>query len=440
MRAPFSRSFWALSLLLPLACKDPETASSQKQQDTLQSKISEGRSHMANGQTGQALAAFRTAAALAPTEVEPLLLIAEAHRQEGKFGAAILALKQAESLEPGNDPDIQKQLAELYRRDGHGAQAIATLVALRDGKQLTDADLLTLARMQSRAQDPEGAFKTLESILRDRPDDVDAKLVEAEVLLLKGEELLAAKLMDRLIENNPGLTAARLLRARYFLNSGYADVAEKDLGGVPEADAMRPDVVTLRARVLTAQGRHAEAEAALTKAMEADPRDADVLAQLAEVKLNQGQHAEAKQLVDKALKLRPRFARALYVRGRAQEAQGQRKEAEESYRFALSTDSAFAPALSRMWRLHDQAGRGDDAVRVLEGLFLLGEASLEEKVELAERYAKDKRQLERARKIIDEVLKRDPTEPRYRAIKDAIAKATPKPKGPSGPIIMRGGR
>ena len=123
-----------------------------------------------------------------PDKPEPLLLIAEANRTEGRYGAAILALKQAEALEPGNDPAIQKQLADLYRRDGHPAQAIATLVALREAGQLTDPEILMLARLQARERDPDGAFQTLERIQRERPDDVDAKLAEAEVLLLKGEE------------------------------------------------------------------------------------------------------------------------------------------------------------------------------------------------------------------------------------------------------------
>ena len=442
MPLPFPRSFWALTLLLPLACKDPEEASTARRANTFQEKLAEGRAHLATGAVGPALTAFHAAAGLAPDQPEPLLLIAEANREGGRYGPAILALKQAEALVPGNDPVIQKQLADLYRRDGHPAQALATLVALRDAGQLSDPELLMLARMQARELDPEGAFQTLERIQRERPDDVDAKLTEAEVLLIKGEEVLAAKLMDRLVAEFPALTSPRLLRARYFLNSGYPEEAEKDLARVSPADAGRPEVVTLRARVLTTLERHDEAEAVLAKAVAENPRDLDTLAQLAETKLLLKKYPEAQQLVDKVLRVRPHFGRALYVRARAQEAQGRIKDAEESYRYALTAEPGFAPVLSRMWRLHHKAGRKDEAVKVLEQLYLAGEAAAEEKVALAELYAESKRQLERARKLMEEALRREPDNPRYLAIKAAIEKATPKPPKPkpTGPIIIRGGR
>ncbi|XXF80328.1 tetratricopeptide repeat protein [Myxococcaceae bacterium GXIMD 01537] len=416
-------------------------ASSQARANDFQGKLSEGRALLANGSSAQALAAFQAASALAPDQPEPQLLIAEVHRQAGRYGSAILALKQAEALAPGLDASIQKQLADVYRRDGHPAQAISTLQGLRDADQLTDPELLMLARLQARERDPEGAFQTLGAILRERPDDVEAKLVEAEILLLKGEELLAAKLMDRLIEQNPSLVAARLMRARYFLNSGFAQEAEKDLGRVAVADADRPEVVTLKARVLAALGRHEEAVAALTRAVEADPRDVESLSQLAEAKVLQEHYDEAQQLVDKALRLKPQFARALYVRGRVQEARGRVRDAEESYRYALTSDAGLAQVYSRLWRLHDEAGRKDEATGALEQLFFLGEATPEEKVALAAKYAEGKRQLERGRKLIEEALRREPGNERYLAIKDAIEKATPKVKPKNtGPVIIRGGR
>ncbi len=410
--------------------------------DTFQSKLAEGRAHLANGKVGPALTAFHAAAGLAPDKPEPLVLVAEANRQEGRYGAAILALKQAEALEPGTDAAIQKQLADLYRRDGHPAQAIATLVALRDADQLTQPEILMLARTQARERDPDGAFQTLERIQREHPDDVEAKLVEAEVLLIQGEEVLAARLMDRLVEQAPTLTAARLLRAHYFLNSGYPEEAERDLGKVSPADAGKAEVVMLRARVLTTQERHAEAEAALTQAVDADPRNPDLLAQLGETKLLLAKYPEAQQLVDKVLRVRPHFGRALYVRARSLEAQGRIKDAEESYRYALTAEPGFAPVLSRMWRLHLKAGRKAQAEEALEQLFFMGEASADEKVALADLYAGSRHQLDRARKLIEEALRRDPRNPSYLAIKTAIEKATPKPLKPksTGPVIIRGGR
>ncbi|MCY1031291.1 tetratricopeptide repeat protein [Corallococcus sp. BB11-1] len=434
-------STWTLVLLLPLACKDPETAAAQKQATQVQSALSDGRQALEQGNYGRAIGALQKASHAAPESVEPLLLLAEAHRLSGNAGASILTLKQAETLLPGSDPVIQKKLSDLYLGEGQGALAISTLVALRDEGKLTHGDILSLARLQARQGNAEEAFTTLERILRENPDDAATKTVEAEILLMKGEELLAANLMDRVLQSSPSFTPARLLRARYFLMSGFSDLAEADLQSVLPEDAATTDVVTMKARVLMALGRPAEAEAALKLLLEDDPDNAEALAWLADIVRAQGRASDAQQLVDRALNLRPRLARALYVRGRVQEEQEDTRAAEDSYRFALKAEPGFGPALSRVWRLHMKAGRKPDAQLTLERLLGLGEAAVEEKAALAGLYAQFQTQLPRGKKLIEEALQREPQNPEYLRIRKAIEKATPKKKGTSSnPIIIRGGR
>ncbi len=428
-----------LPLLLSVACKDPEMADVQARADTYESRLAEGRTLMAANQPERAAKAFRAASNLAREKVEPLLLMAEAHRAAGNESAAILALKEAEALAPGSDPSIQKQMVDLYLHEGHTDEAISTLVGLRDSKNLNDTELLALARLQARNGDPEGAFKSLEPIQSQRPDDPDAKTVEAEILLAKGDELLAAKLMDRLIEENPGLLDAHLLRVRYFLNSGYPEVAEQDIESVTGADLKRPEVVLLHARILTKLAQHEKAADALTQLVEAQPDNIDALGMLAEARLNLGKTAEAQDLVDKVLRLQSRSPRALYVRGRALEAQGDKRGAQENYGYALTANPHFAPALSRVWRMQQEAGDKVEAMETLEKLYKLGEASLEEKVALLEMYAESKSNSERGLKLVNELLQREPGNPKYVALKAAFTPAPVKKKTATGPIIMRGG-
>lgn len=296
---------WTLALLPLLACKEPEVAAAENQAKRAQAALTEARGHLSSGQANAALAALSRAATAAPDNPEPHLLMAQAHRMAGNEGAAILALKQAASMSPGSDPTIQRQLADIYLQQGLTKDALAALITMRDAGNLPDADVLRLARIQAREGMIDAAFKTLESILRENPDDAEAKSVEAEVLWLKGDELLAANLMDRLLNQDPALASARLLRARYFLVSGFPDLAESDLNAVKGADAARPEVVTLRARVLLALGRAADAEEALRELVEAQPQNADALAWLAETVRVQGRRADAQSLVDQALQLNP---------------------------------------------------------------------------------------------------------------------------------------
>src|SRR5690606_40632808 len=115
------------------------------------------------------------------------------------------------------------------------------LESLRDARLLTEPELIGCARMLAKSGRIPDAFTTIEPILDINPDDPEAKTLEAEILLLQGEELLATKLLDRLLKEHPNLAAARLLGARYSFNNGYPPYAEADLANLPTAAARRPE-------------------------------------------------------------------------------------------------------------------------------------------------------------------------------------------------------
>ncbi|HEX8440478.1 tetratricopeptide repeat protein [Archangium sp.] len=412
----------------------------QRRDQTAQAKLEQGRELLSSGQAELATKVLSEAAGLMPDSTEPLLLLADAQRQAGNSGAAILTLKQAMALNPAEGPDIKRKIATRHEQDGRLSEAITLLQELRDTDELGDLDLLKLAHLQTRNGQHQAAFQTLERIQRERPDDVDAKVVEAEILLAKGDEVLAAKLMDRLLEEQPALTAARILRARYFLQSGFAEYAEQDLSLVQGEEASRPEVVELRSQVLIALERLADAEKVLTDAVTHYSQNADLLARLGEVKLLLGRPPETLALVERALKAHPESARALYVRARALETQGDLGRAKEDYGNALAMAPRFAPALSRIWRLQRQAGEVQNALASLERLVDGRQASLEEKVALAELYAETRLKPEQGLKLIGEALKGDPSNFQYLDTQKALKKLVPRKKKSSGPLIIRGGR
>ena len=433
------RPFWALPLLLSLACKDADTRSASSQEKLYQAKMDEGRALMSSDQPAQAARSFSQASAMAPDRTEPLVLLSDAHHRAGNSGAAILALKQAMELNPAEAPDIKRKLAERYQRDGLSRQAIAVLIEMREADQLGDLDLLRLAHLQTQDGQHDEAFKTLERIQKQRPDDMDAKVVEAEILLAKGEEVLAAKLMDRLLTEQPALTAARVLRARYFLRNGYAEYAQQDLEQLSPEEGLKPENLHLRVEVLTALDRRADAEKLLVQGVLQYPRNADLLARLAQVQLELGNKTEAQSRVDQALKLQPGCSRAFYVRGLLAEAAGDTRRAREDFRMALDENKRFTPALAKLWTLQRQSGDLPGARDSLARLVGAGEGSLDDKVALAELYAQTRSGTEQGLKLIAEALKQDGKNPHYLAIQRDLKKALPTRKA-SGPIIMRGRR
>ncbi len=416
-------------------CKDPEAMAAEANKRAAFDFTNRGRVALADGNAELAIELFKQAANTTPGDANAFLLLAQAHKAAGNDGAAVLAIKQAEDLGAKNDPAVRKERAELYRRMGQTKEAILTLIELRDANNLTDPELLQLARLQAHNGDAEAGYKTLERVQARKPDDVEAKCVEAEVLLLSGDEVLAAKLMDRLLQENPALIPARVLRARYFMQNGYSDVALKDLELVPEAASQKTEIVELKARVLNNLKRYDESLKLLEPMVAANPRDPDLMGLLAETELYLGQIDAAQAKIDQALALRPRSPRALFVRGRTLEAQGDLRAATEQYQFALKSDPGFAPALSRLWPIYQKKDEKTEAMSALERLFFLNEATIEEKVALAQLYADTGVNKDRGRKLIEEAVRVQPDNAAFKGLKDKLGAAPAKK--PASVIIVR---
>lgn len=421
------------------ACEEAEKARERKKIETTVDFVAQGRAELSAGRADAAVREFKQAISASPEDASLYLLLAEAYNAAGNEAGATLTLKQAEAVSGVKDPSIRRQRAEMLIKMHQVKAATVELMAMRDDDLLTDPEILDLSRLLAHSGKITEAFKTLERIQLRSPDDVEAKTMEAEILFLKGDVLLAAKLMDRLLAQTPSLTSARLLRARYFLNERRLEQADQDVSMVDPKDAKRTDVVTLRARVLNELGRSDEAAALLERLVDEDPKDAETLALLAETRLLQGKGGDAQVLVDQILAMEPRWARALYVRGRALEQQERLDDALNDYQSALLTDSGFVPALKRIWRIQDKKGNKAEAIDTLELLFFHNDIDAEEKVQLARYYAETWANVDRGLKLINEALRKDPKNAEYLKIKARLAKGgAKKPSGGGGIQIIRG--
>lgn len=411
-------------VLLALGCEEPRKVESRQKFEKAVDHAADGRAALATGDADEAVASFKQAISARPDDASLYLLLAEAYQAAGNEAGATLTLKQVETVAGVKDPGIRRQRAEMLLRMRQVRAAIAELAALRDDDLLSDAEILSLSRLLAHAGRIDEAFKTLEKIQLRTPDDPLAKTMEAEILFLRGDVMVAARVIDRLLTENPALTSARVLRARYFLNERELALAEQDLAMIDAKEARKTEVVTLRARVLNELGRSEEAVALLERLLEETPKDAETLALLAETKLLQDKSAEAQELVERVLAMEPRWARALYVRGRSFELQERFEEALIDYEAALRSDGSFAPALSRVWRLHDRKGNKPEAIATLEQLFFQSDITADEKVQLARYYAETWANVERGQKLIDEALRKDPKNAEYKKLRAKLMAGT----------------
>lgn len=429
-----------LVLLAAGACDRSDQTREKELRNRLAAATTEARAALRRGRSDYAVQVLRAAIAEAPKEPSLYLLLSEAYQSMGNATAAVLAIDQARAASGRDDSSFVRAKADLCRQMRQVGCAIAELSTLRERQELSQPEVLELARLMAAAGRTDEAMATLDQVLVRSPDDPDAKTVEAEIMLRLGKELEAGTLLDRLVKEHPTLVRARIVRARYFLNVGNPKDADLDLSALPPTDELRLELTTLRVLILLALERHQDAAAVLEPVVRDMPRDADLMALTAQVRLQQQKPDEAATWVSKALQLQPALPRALFVRGLIAQARGDARQAEADFEAALRADPRFVPAHRALWQAAARRGDRLAAMASLERLIGMGEADFEERVALARLCAETGRSVGRGLKLAEEALAREPGSEALKALVVQLKKLrgpAHKPAVADGPVIMR---
>jgi tetratricopeptide (TPR) repeat protein len=428
-------------LVLLVACDDAERKAPPRIVVSVPELIAQARGELAKGHPEKAIPLLNRAVAEHP-DVPTLMRLAEAYSAVGNEPAALLAIKQAEEKSGGKDPSFTRARAELYVKMHDATDAITELQSLLAQDLLTDREVRLLAQLLGHAGRLPEAFTTLDHVLARAADDEETKVVEAELLVERHDDVLANKLLDGLVAKNPGLVPARVLRARLLKAAGLPERALAELERVPAEQANAPEVVGPRVELLEGLGRSADAVSLAQHLVDQTPKAAEAIALLAEARLTAGQVEAAQTLVEQALAIDGRCARALTVRGRSLEDQHQLDEAMTEYQAALEADPAYAPALSRRWRVELARDAHGDALATLERLDALHVLAADEKLSLVRLSVEASHHPERSATLVDELLQRDPKNAELLALKAKLGKPARPASTPRAPgiVIIKGGK
>jgi len=199
--------------------------------------------------------------------------------QDGRPSEAIISLKKALELDPKRGSGLRLQLAQLVRAEGDEGSAIALLQqeASMPGGETRHARLL-LAQMHLDAQRTGAAKLLVDAVLKDTPDDQEARLV-AYLIALKAGQGAAEEKKAALDVIGQRSGVARVLLEQGFVEEGEALLREA-IVEEPE-DPLSP---VLLGALLLGTGRGEEAEALRDKVLADTPEGAqrDGLKQLFE--------------------------------------------------------------------------------------------------------------------------------------------------------------
>ena len=389
------------------------------------------------GDTNGALEALKRAVALDPKAAELHAELAGFYARQNKANEAVEAAERALTLDP-NNVEAHRMLGLVFAAWSDGgvspsagrtqaqlrAQAIEHLSKIQQTPSVaTDLNLqLTLARLQLRSGNADGAVPVLENIVAQAPFATEPYTLLAEARLSLGRVDAAIEAMEAAAELNP----------RFYLSLG--DLYERqnrwpEAAGAYEraiANSRGPASRDLRLRYAAALLNVEESES-VTKARDVlkdflmtAPQDARGLFLLSTANLRLGDLAGAEEVSRKLLALDPTSIQGLHALSAVLVARKQYRQvvdlltplSKDSTR-AKGRESDAALLLSQLAHAHTQLGEHAQAVAVLTTAVQNDPLSAPALNSLGYTLAERGERLPEAIAYIERALKVDPENPSY---------------------------
>jgi tetratricopeptide (TPR) repeat protein len=343
-----------------------------------------GALQMIRGDRNEAEAAFKQAAAMSPKSPQGYLALANFYWAAGRQDEAETQLKTALSVDP-KDELTNRALGYFYMGTGRAAEAEAPLKTFaevaRDGEgKLTLSDYylaarrygdarrtleavsqsdeqgyrtarLKLAGLDFQTGDRQRAYALVDEVLAKAPQDTDALLLKAQLLVSEGKLNEALAAVRQAIANDP-----RSAQAQYAL--GRLLVAQRDyqdaMSAFSEALKLNPDLgeVDMQlAKLHFDAGRIDLAEQFARSAATKIPGYTEAQILLAHIDLTKGRLESAERNLTALLKANPGLPVVQTEFGRLQLAKKNRGEARAAFERALSKDPNFVDALGALTQM-----------------------------------------------------------------------------------------
>jgi putative PEP-CTERM system TPR-repeat lipoprotein len=265
-----------------------------------------GRAHLAMGRPREAAEAFQQAAARVENNAGLQARLATARLAAGDADGAAAAARRVLELDP-TQAGMHQILAGAALARGDLATATAELEKVPPAARDTELSGIIEGTIRLVRVDLPGARTVFETVLRNHPNSVRARLGLARVAAMQGQGEEVDRLFAEVLAREPGnVEAATRLAAAARSGTPRAAPARAVLERAQAAAPADPRLAVTTAGMLIALGEPAKAAEILdAPALRATRRGTPVLQLLAEARAAQGQWAEAEAASRAALAEEP---------------------------------------------------------------------------------------------------------------------------------------
>lgn len=327
----------------------------------------------------------------------------------GQPDAARTSLTRALELEADN-PDAllgMSQLA-LVNRNFSEADDFANRASERDPRDVRP--WFVKVRLHRLQNDDPAALKALQHILELQPNDAEALLGRAEILIAQGKQDEALADVETVRKRQPNLPAANYLRGNILFQKKDLAGANDALLQVVRVAPNHPGSQFLLGSINYEQGNLKQADQYLAGFVNSQPGYLPARLLLAATQLKLDQPRQAIDVLTPALAQAPNDAQLLALLGSAYLQDRNYAKGSEYLQKAAQIAPDAANIRTQLALSQLAQGKADEAVRELQGLVELGQEVLQADLLLVQAYIQQK-EYDKAIAAADELVKKKPDDP-----------------------------
>ena len=281
---------------------------------------------------------------------------------EGKRAQALDRLLGVLRTHP-KDSQARLLRARLLLADGKRDDALREanlIVADRESAEAGDGYVL-IGRIQNSMDRPEDAIAAYEEALKTPRVQADALIALGNISLNSGDITKAKGYSEQALSAAPNNVEARVLEARVLVAQGKAADAAARIGILEKAAPKSTTVLNLVARRDFDAGKTDAARANFLKALELAPDNSEALAGITLIDINRGKVQEAVARIEAALRTGTPTAEFFSVASQAYSLSGNSRRAEELLKQSIDLYPDRLQAYGFLGQLYIQNNRLQDA-------------------------------------------------------------------------------
>lgn len=283
--------------------------------------------------------------------------VGQSYHKSGFFPKAIAVYKKINRLDP-DYMESREKLVELYAQQGLHSEA--------------KAELRTMADHYVQSNLPGRALDVYEKLVQLDPNNLDARIKLAEILIREGKNEEAAQHF--------------MSMGRDLIDKNMLSEARKILTKAAKINPDNVQIQVLLSRAMIAEGKLEEGIRFLTELCESNPNDLEAVVTLGEAYLSRDMVTQAKTCFLRAVHIDPSHVRpleevaSLFIEKKQLDeafeaiepisdymlSKGNPEEATRLYRSILYVDDRHIPSMERMIRIYQKSGQTPNAILTLE--------------------------------------------------------------------------